>query len=100
VGPWKIVTSEKYDVWFKDQTEEDQASIRAKVYLLEEYGPMLGRPHADTLKGAKLKNLKELRLKTDAHVFRVAYLFDPERKGLLLTGGDKRAKTSGSFTMI
>ena len=38
----------------------------------------------------ELTNLKELRAKTDTHVFRVAYIFDPERRGLLLTGGDKK----------
>ena len=98
MGSWEILTSEKYDTWFGDQTEEDQISIRAKVYLLEEYGPLLGRPHADTLKGSeKLKNLKELRLKTDAHVFRIAYIFDPGRKGLLLLGGDKKGKNQRKF---
>ena len=98
VGPWNIDTSETYDDWFRDQAEEEQVSIRSKVYLLEEYGPMLGRPHADTLKGsAKLKNLKELRLKTEAHVFRIAYIFDPERKGVLLIGGDKKGKNERKF---
>jgi hypothetical protein len=58
----------------------------------------LGRPHADTLKGSKkLSNLKELRAKTDTHVFRVAYLFDPERRGLLLTGGDKKGRNQRKF---
>ena len=91
MGEWKIITSERYDGWFEEQTEDDKAIIRFKVYLLEEHGPHLGRPHADTLKGSKtLLNLKELRAKTDDHVFRVAYVFDPERKGLLLVGGDKK----------
>jgi hypothetical protein len=59
---------------------------------------LLGRPHADTLKGSKkLPNLKELRPKTETHVFRVAYIFDPERKGLLLTGGDKKGKNQKKF---
>jgi hypothetical protein len=30
-------------------------------------------------------------------VFRIAYIFDPERKGLLLTGGDKKGKNQGKF---
>jgi hypothetical protein len=95
---WKIITSEAYDTWFLAQTDDDKALIRYKVLLLEEQGPNLGRPHADTLKGSKkLTNLKELRAKTDAHVFRVAYLFDPERRGLLLTGGDKKGKSQRKF---
>jgi hypothetical protein len=98
VSAWEIITSESYDVWFKEQAEGDKVVIRSKVYLLGEYGPNLNRPHADTLKGSKeLANLKELRAKTDAHEFRVAYIFDPERKGLLLIGGDKKGKNQKKF---
>ena len=95
---WEIITSESYDDWFQEQTEDDKALIRSKAYLLSEYGPNLCRPHADTLKGSKkLSNLKELRAQTDAHVFRVAYIFDPDRKGLLLIGGDKKGKNQRKF---
>ena len=58
----------------------------------------MGRPHADTLKGSKkLPNLKELRTHTEENVFRIAYIFDPERKGVLLTGGDKKGKKEKKF---
>jgi hypothetical protein len=98
VGAWEIITSESYDVWFQEQAEDDKTAIFGKVYLLGEYGPNLKRPHADTLKGSKkLANLKELRAKTDAHELRVAYIFDPERKGLLLIGGDKKGKNQKKF---
>ena len=98
MNKWQIITSEAFDTWFLAQTDDDKALIRYKIFLLEEHGPQLGRPHADTLKGSKrLSNLKELRVKTDAHVFRVAYIFDPERKGLLLTGGDKKGKNQWKF---
>ena len=98
MGVWEIITSESYDNWFQEQTEDDKVVIRSKAYLLGEYGPNLKRPYADTLKGSKkLANLKELRAKTDAHEFRVAYIFDPERKGLLLIGGDKKGKNQKKF---
>jgi hypothetical protein len=98
MGAWKIITSEAYDTWFLAQTDDDKALIRYKVLLLEEHGPNLGRPHADTLKGSKkLSNLKELRAKTDTHIFRVPYIFDPERKGVILTGGDKKGRNQRKF---
>jgi hypothetical protein len=98
MGIWEVITSENYDDWFIEQEKDDQIAILGKVYLLEEQGPNLGRPHADTLKGSKkLSNLKELRPRTDAHVFRVAYIFDPERKALLLIGGDKKGKNQKKF---
>ena len=68
-----------------------------EVELLAEYGPHLPRPHVDTLKGSKLKNLKELRAQTEKYVFRVAFLFDEKRKAILLTGGDKKGKNEKRF---
>ena len=98
VTVWNIITSESFDNWFKEQTEDSKVTIFSKIYLLGEYGPNLGRPHADTLKGSKkLKNLKELRVQSEGHVFRVAYIFDFERKGLLLIGGDKKGKNEKKF---
>jgi len=95
---WEIITSEKFDAWFIKQSDDEKTAILGKIYLLEEYGPNLSRPHADTIKGSKkLTNLKELRVKTDIHVFRVTYIFDPERKGLLLIGGDKKGKNQKKF---
>jgi hypothetical protein len=94
---WEVESTDEYDAWFLAQTENGQASIRMKVELLTEYGPHLPRPHADTLKGSNLSNLKELRAQTENHVYRVAFLFDEERKALLLIGGDKKGKNEKRF---
>ena len=94
---WDVKTTGEYDAWFLEQAEDGQESIRIKVELLEEYGPLLPRPHADTLKGSKLSNLKELRAQTENHVFRVAFIFDEERNAVLLIGGDKKGKNEKRF---
>ena len=94
---WEIITTDEYDAWFLEQVEDGQESIRIKVELLEEYGPLLPRPHADTLKGSNLSNIKELRTHTENHVFRVAFLFDEERNAVLLIGGDKKGKNEKWF---
>ncbi|MDR0448286.1 MAG: type II toxin-antitoxin system RelE/ParE family toxin [Treponema sp.] len=94
---WEVETTDEYDTWFLEQSENGQEAIRMKVELLTEYGPHLPRPHADTLKGSNLSNLKELRAHTENNVFRVAYLFDEERKGVLLIGGDKKGKNEKRF---
>ena len=94
---WEVETTEEYDVWFLDQDDDGQASIRMKVELLGEYGPLLPRPYVDTLKGSKISNLKELRTQTENHVFRIAFLFDKKRKAVLLIGGDKKGKNKERF---
>jgi len=59
------------------------------VGLLKVMGPQLKRPHADTLNGSDYANMKELRADTAQAVLRAAFAFDPLRKAVLLTGGDK-----------
>ena len=94
---WNVYSTEEYLTWFSALSEFDKEEINFKVHLLEEFGPILGRPHADTLKGSKVKNLKELRIKTSEHIFRIAYFFDIKRNGILLTGGDKKGKNEKLF---
>jgi hypothetical protein len=59
------------------------------VRLLQELGPYLKRPHADTVAGSKYSNMKELRCQHEGRPYRVLYAFDPRRIGILLIGGDK-----------
>jgi len=94
---WVVHATDEYISWFGDQEESAKVAILAKVLLLETFGPALGRPHADTLKGSRFKSLKELRARTAYHVIRVLYHFDEERQALLLIGGDKKGKDDGDF---
>ncbi|MEI6775941.1 MAG: type II toxin-antitoxin system RelE/ParE family toxin [Chloroflexales bacterium] len=48
--------------------------------LLARFGPSLGRPQVDTLKGAKLMHLKELRVQHQGAPWRVLFAFDPKRQ--------------------
>jgi len=95
--PWEVETTEEYDTWFLDQAGNEQEAIRIKVELLSEYGPHLTRPHVDTLRRSNLNNLKELRAQTENHVLRVAFIFDEERRAVLLIGGDKKGKNERRF---
>ncbi|MCL2042677.1 MAG: type II toxin-antitoxin system RelE/ParE family toxin [Treponema sp.] len=94
---WDVYSTEEYLIWFSNLSDFDKEEINYKVRLLEEFGPNLGRPHADTLKGSSVNNLKELRIKTNDHLFRIAFYFDVNRNGLLLTGGDKKCKDEKLF---
>lgn len=65
--------------------------------LLGEYGPRLGRPHADTLNGSRHANMKELRFKAAGGAWRVTYAFDPNRRAILLIAGDKSGMSEQRF---
>lgn len=86
---WRVATTKEFDGWFAALREDEQTELIAKVELLKLLGPRLARPHADTLKGSKHANMKELRADTKRHVLRVAFAFDPQRAAILLVGGDK-----------
>lgn len=61
----------------------------AHARLLAEFGPNLGRPTVDTLKGSRHTHMKELRFSRNGQVWREAFAFDPQRQAILLVGGDK-----------
>lgn len=94
---WEVELHEDFapevDAWIR----EVQMALAARIKLLEKEGPNLGRPWADTLKGSKHGNMKELRFDASDGVWRVAYAFDPKRKGILLVGADKRGKDQKKF---
>ncbi len=95
---WDVESSDEYDVWFTSLDEESKIVVLERVLLLQNMGPNLPRPYADVIHGVKgFCNLKELRCKTENHVLRVAYYFDPVRKAYLLTGGDKKGKNQRKF---
>lgn len=94
---WQVEFHRDFDPEFDALPEEVQDEIRAHAGLLEEFGPRLGRPHADTLKGSRHANMKELRFDAADGVWRVAFAFDPKRKAILLIAGDKSGLSEKRF---
>ena len=86
---WKIKTLETFDNWFKSLSLPEKEDVLAGIYLLEDQGANLSRPYADTLKGSKFKNMKELRVQHKGKPYRIIYAFDPKRQGILILGGNK-----------
>ena len=57
--------------------------------MLEEYGPALGRPYADTIRESRYSNMKELRVQHQGKPYRILFAFDPRQLAYLILGGDK-----------
>ncbi|CAN5818215.1 type II toxin-antitoxin system RelE/ParE family toxin [soil metagenome] len=87
--PFAVNTSAEFDRWWEECGETLQDAIAAYVGLLEEVGPNLGRPYADTLRGSTITNLKELRVQHQGQPYRILFAFDSKREALLLLGGNK-----------
>lgn len=86
---WDIEYTDEFGEWWESLDDAERMSITASVGLLEQFGPSLGRPHADTLKGSRHPNLKELRTQHQGRPIRTLFAFDPRRCAILLIGGDK-----------
>jgi len=65
--------------------------------LLRTFGPLLSRPHCDTLKGSQHANMKELRFTLADGEWRIAFAFDPRRKAILFVGGSKSGVSEKKF---
>lgn len=76
--------------WLDDQDKETVAMVFAALEVLQDLGPSLGRPLVDTINGSRLKNLKELRpASPHGTEVRILFVFDPQRKAVMLVAGDK-----------
>jgi hypothetical protein len=73
--------------------DDDYDSIMARIELLEQHGPGLGRPVVDSIRGSRHANMKELR----AGSMRALFAFDPLRQTIVLVGGDKRDDWTGWY---
>jgi hypothetical protein len=86
---WAVVFDPAFDPEFDALPRVVQDELLAHATLLERFGPTLGRPRVDTLKGSSHANMKELRFDAADGVWRVAFAFDPRRRAILLVAGDK-----------
>lgn len=87
---WEVEFTDEFGEWWNSLSPEEQESVNASVRLLQEKGPALGRPHADTLsKMSKRSQMKELRIQHAGDAYRVLFAFDPKRNAVLLLGDRK-----------
>jgi hypothetical protein len=94
---WNVEFEDAFEVEFLAFEQEVQDALLAAARLLVDYGPQLGRPYADTLKGSKHANMKELRFAAADGEWRAAFAFDPQRKAILLVVGDKSGGSQKRF---
>lgn len=74
--------------WWRRLSADQQEAITARVELLAERGPDLGRPVVDRIHSSRHQHMKEMRAAADGAI-RVLFAFDPRRTAILLLGGDK-----------
>lgn len=76
------------EAWLEGLSEREKGAVLVALHKIEEFGPSLGRPLVDHVKGSKIRNLKEFRPMGTS--LRCLFAFDPLRRAVLLIAGDKR----------
>ncbi len=94
---WTVRFEDAFEAELLALPSNVRTPLLAVARMLEIYGPQLGRPHVDTLKGSRFGNMKEIRFDAADGVWRVAFAFDPERKAVLLVAGNKSGINEGRF---
>ena len=94
---WTVLLHDDFAEELTALDEKLQDELLAHAKLLAEFGPTVGRPTVDTLKGTSYANMKEMRFNWMGDVWRVALAFDPQRQAVLLVGGDKSGADQKRF---
>ena len=94
---WKVDLHDEFAGEFSALDKRVQNELLARIALLEQFGPRLGRPAADTLIASRHANMKELRFIAADGAWRVAFAFDPRRRAILLVAGDKSGGSERRF---
>ncbi len=87
---WEIERTDQLAEWINSLDVDAREAILKNLIILKKIGPSLGRPYVDTIKQSRHKNMKELRTQNKMKVIRIFFIFDSDRKAILLIGGDKR----------
>lgn len=90
-GParWEVEGTDHFIAWYRGLPVPLADAVDSAVELLQQLGPALARPYADTLKQSRHANMKELRIRYRGDAYRVLFAFDPRRTAILLLGGRK-----------
>jgi hypothetical protein len=94
---WQVEFEDAFEAEFLAFEPGVQDALLAVARLLADHGPQLGRPYADTLKGSRHANMKELGFEAADGEWRAAFAFDPQRKAVLLVAGEKSGGSQKRF---
>lgn len=94
---WTVLFHDAFKAEFQALDQALQDELLAHALLLQTYGPQLGRPTVDGLKGSRHANMKELRFGWNGGAWRFAFAFNPTRRAILLVGGNKGGANQRRF---
>ena len=84
---WQVEYSDEFGEWYGGLSEDEQERVKYVVGVLQNAGPLLGRPLADKVRQSRHQNMKELRVQYRGNPIRILFAFDPRQVAYLILGG-------------
>ncbi|MFH8517592.1 type II toxin-antitoxin system RelE/ParE family toxin [Streptomyces gelaticus] len=101
--PYQLIIVPEVRAWLHKLRGNDPDTLKhitAALTRLQECGPGLGRPTADRISGSRY-TMKELRPRSGSRVsVRMLYVFDPDRRAVILTAGNKAGNWAGWYDEV
>jgi hypothetical protein len=94
---WRVYYHPAFAEELRTYDQRVRIALVGALDAVERYGPVLGRPMADTLKGSRFANMKEMRVSIFGEPWRVAFAFDPARRAVVLVAGSKAGTSQSLF---
>ncbi|PKH20130.1 diaminopimelate decarboxylase [Enterobacterales bacterium CwR94] len=94
---WEVNFTEDMEIWLNAQDDALIEDVLASLAVLKMYGPRLGRPWVDHIKGSRFFNMKELRVQSKGRPIRLFFAFNPRRQAIILCGGNKQGQDDALF---
>ena len=99
-GGWDVRLLSDVEVWLLALDDDSYDQVAAAIDMLERDGPSLGRPLVDRVEASRHHNMKELRPGSSGRSeIRILFVFDPQRRAVLLVAGDKAGNWSRWYDM-
>ena len=87
---YEIERTDEFTAWWDGLSNKQQIEVAKIVGVLAEKGPNLKRPYVGKIDGSKkIPNLKELIIQFAGDPYRVFFMFDERKFGILLLGARK-----------
>src|SRR5258708_13353688 len=94
---WTVQFHDEFEPEYDLLPEAVQDELLARIGLLEEFGPNLGRPTVDTLTASSFPNMKEIRFNCDGF-WRFAFAFDQTRSAIVLFQDHNKLDNHNKFS--
>jgi hypothetical protein len=92
---WEIEFTAEAERWYDALDLKDTERISAAIDRVQRTGPVLGRPFVGSIEGSRHHNMKEMR--SNGGNLRALFAFDPDRRAVVLVGGDKTGDWKGWY---